>query len=792
MALDQVLNSLGVELSYDSRAISRYKAGNVHKTFPSPKEAIDYLLSGKPFVCEQIGNVYVISPVPGKESLPPSFHKNFYISGILTDKENGERLPYVHIITRQGIVAGDENGFFSLKRNTPDPVDVRIQYLGYHTIDTLLLPGAHTLYLSSRPREVEGITVSPSANALMMQSGRTSGEIRLNHAVTRYMPGSGDNSVFNLLRMMPGIRASGEPSEELIVWGSSNGESQIVFDGFTLFGLKSFSDNISFINPYMVKDIRMYKGGADASMGSRTGAITQITGRDGINSPPSFKANLSNLTANLFGSVPITPRSTLSAGYRQTFYNLYDVEKLNPYGSDQGNGSGGKGKGNGQGQGNGSGSGNHSQENREIYLYPDYKFCDFNIKYAGSTSDRDEFALSFYTATDDFDFSLSGEKEEQEWDAVHKNRQSAGSASYNRVWNNSMTSGLLFSFSRLDTEEDLVTRIRGNQAVPEITNHTDNRIKEFNLRYNHTLSAGTRQHLEWGGEITHYRDDLNGTKQKLYKPSLYVTDKLSFDKLFINAGVRSDFISGNIYIQPRISGRYHLNEAWTATASWGMYKQYIARIPAEDENNYTVFAWQIQKENPLSSTQSAAGIAFSRNGFLAHLEGYYKKNKNLTRLANDIYRTNIDISGLDLFLKKEFRKVSTFGSYSLSHSSERTSETGHEIKLGSIVSLSHFTFSANYVYGSGFSYLYKGGQGMGQGQGNMENDSEDTYSRFDIAATYNLYLKACRFRTGLSVLNVFDTHNIKYTYKIPGLNDITQVYTRATPFTPMLFVEVLF
>ncbi len=45
------------------------------------------------------------------------------------------------------------------------------------------------------------------------------------------MPGFSDNALFNVLRMMPGIRASGEPSDELYVWGSSPGESRVTLDG---------------------------------------------------------------------------------------------------------------------------------------------------------------------------------------------------------------------------------------------------------------------------------------------------------------------------------------------------------------------------------------------------------------------------------------------------------------------------------------------------------------------------------------------------------------------------------
>ena len=60
---------------------------------------------------------------------------------------------------------------------------------------------------------------------------------------------------------MPGILASGESTNDLVIWGSYAGHSQVLFDGFTIFGLKNFNDNISSFNPLMAKDIEVMKGG---------------------------------------------------------------------------------------------------------------------------------------------------------------------------------------------------------------------------------------------------------------------------------------------------------------------------------------------------------------------------------------------------------------------------------------------------------------------------------------------------------------------------------------------------
>ena len=99
-----------------------------------------------------------------------------------------------------------------------------------------------------------------------------------------------------LLRLQPGILASGEQSSDLIIWGSYEGQSQIVFDGFTLYGMKNFNDNISAVNPFMAKDIKVLKGGFGAEYGEKAGGIVDITGLDGNRLSPSVQLNINNMT----------------------------------------------------------------------------------------------------------------------------------------------------------------------------------------------------------------------------------------------------------------------------------------------------------------------------------------------------------------------------------------------------------------------------------------------------------------------------------------------------------------
>jgi len=808
-SLDQVLNSLPVRLSFNSRALSAYRV-TVSKTFSSPLEAIQYLLKDKPFACEQIGGVYVITPIPA-ESIPLVVSPVTYPLVInITDTETGEPLPYAHIVTASGMASSGPSGIFQSKEKSLLPRRYQVHYIGYESKDTLLVPGKHTLTLRPRSIALNEIIITTASEAMMMQMGKTSGEMRLNQQMAGSLPGGSDNSVFSLLRLMPGVRVSGEPSDDLIVWDSGISESGIVYDGFTIFGLKNFNDNISSVNPFMVKDIRLMKGGYDVSWGNHSGAVAEITGVSGQTKSPVFKVAVSNLTANIFGSVPITRHSEITVALRQTYYNLYDPEEVAFSAQTKGlqvdtkaEGSGGPGSGGfgggGSGSGSGSGNGGNGQRLTDLYIKPAYKFGDVNVKLTGRFSENDSYYLSLYTAGDRFKFDVLRE-DSFAINAEDNSRQYAGAASYNRVWSSGSSSRFLFTYSRLNSESDQVTRVNGRPFTPLELSHTGNHIQESGLTLSH-LFAVYRQQIRIGGEWMYYQAGLGQSNNGLHKPALFLTDNIRFNKLDLTAGIRVDYPDvANLYIQPRLSARYALSPSFAATASWGLYNQFYGRGVYQNEAGNYQYVWKVlPPELALLSMHSVAGVSYSNNGLLVSLEGYSKHSDVLSITQSDpLLLTERTTYGADLFLKKEFGLHKVFGSYSVVSSNYPESVVAHEIKSGVIFAVGPFRLSGSYVYGTGFDLLITGGQGrvQGQGQGLVSSRAStlvDTpYSRLDLAVNYRFNIKKTRLQTGLSFLNLFNTRNIKYSYQVEEDTDITNIYTKATPFAPVLFVEIRF
>ncbi|MEA3460909.1 MAG: TonB-dependent receptor, partial [Bacteroidota bacterium] len=110
----------------------------------------------------------------------------------------------------------------------------------------------------------------------------------------------------------------------------------------------------------------------------------------------------------------------------------------------------------------------------------------------------------------------------------------------------------------------------------------------------------------------------------------------------------------------------------------------------------------------------------------------------------------------------------------------------HEVKGALLLNFKPFFFSANYVYGSGF-----------RPPPSILNNLEERYpySRLDMAVFYRLSVKNYHFEAGISILNVLNQENIKYSNVIHIPDSPTSsvsIHAEAVPFTPTIYLNMAF
>jgi hypothetical protein len=823
------------QFSYSDNQLSQYKV-TVSKSFQSKDNALTYLLKGLPFEVRKSGDVFIIIPVK-IDQVVEKRKTLAQIAGQIVEAGSYEPLPFSHILINNHPMVSDVMGSFNYTASADSSFHVRISHLGYYICDTTLFAGINQKFkLIPYSESISEVTVQDNIIEKATLIGEKPGKIKLNHNISRYIPGQGDNSVFNLIRLMPGVLASGEQSTDLLIWGSYEGESLVTFDEFTLFGLKNYNDNISIVNPFLVKNIEIYKGGYEAKYGNRVGGLVNISGKNGNLKRPSLSLNINQTTINAMAEIPLFKVSSLMVAYRQTYYDLYKNANFNIYAPTKPVLK----------------SVNKAtllkRFDFDVDIYPDdYSFRDFNLKYTLNLGQNNNFYLSLYRASDNFVLAAETEvtkKNNNQFDIPFNitiydkeyNSQRGGTLYYGHTWKNGNSSTLIASHSNFSKDitdsiatENLNTGMKYNNDL----NGTNNTVLENSIRNENITNFLNGHYLEFGAGYYYNEASISNVSTIFGSMRIDTTNEFSNSrmvfylqdnlpvgkKLELKGGMRANYLltQNKLLFEPRLSASYKLTNNLKVNTSWGIYNQFVYKSASVDENNNFSYLWVTATNKPvLKATHFVVGANYFKNDFTFDIEGFYKTTDNISRRIFESkqlaggkkimfftpYYGDARSFGIDLYMKKDFGRHSVWASYSLSKAQERLANSGqllgeyvpaphdqrHELKVAALFNIRKFYLSANYVYGSGLQLLKE----------KFADEVDDIYySRLDAAVTYKFAIKKkLNCETGVSVINVFDTQNLKLDnlkrIKIsPEYGDIT-IYSNAVPFSPTLFLKMVF
>jgi hypothetical protein len=793
--LTQLRDHYQLMVSFNDQQLSAYKV-TISKSYATPSLVMDDLLKGLPLGYDIVDGVYIIFSMTVKKK-----PKEYLITGRITDRTNHESLPFSGLTINRSALYTDNKGHFSHTSQSDSIFRLKISYLGYYIMDTVVASGLdYNFRLTPSVIALEKIVVTGSNVARSIQTGSAPGISKINHKIAYFLPGNGDNSIFNLLRLQPGVLAAGEQSSDLILWGSYEGQSQVIFDGFTLYGMKNFNDNISAVNPFMAKDIKVLKGAFSADYGERIGGIVDITGIDGNRLSPSAQLCVNNMTLNGLVSVPFKKKSTLVMAYRQTYYDLYNPVDFTSSGSGRGRRTGGA----------------------DYYLVPDYIFRDLNLKYSGN-NEKSSYYVSLYGGKDHFAYSFDQESLQRNiaLDYNEQNGQLGAAAFYEFNWKDVNSSALTISYSTLQTERkyiELITRTSGGQLSSEVNEKNQVSLHEIHIRADNKILLNEKHTFDVGAGLLNYSlatgqgvvdELLVPQKSDLLVPYVYLQDNIPLTlNLKIKPGLRTDIHSttGKIYLQPRLSAVYRFSEAFVVNTSIGMYNQFVAKNMTIDSIGDYTMDWSVcdQKDVPvLSSGILTLGLTYNKNEFTFSAEGYIKKTEGMIRYLNaestlSGYSGNGFTRGIDIFVKKEYKGQTLWISYTLSKTEEHFSyfstesmipamhDQRHEVKIAGLFTIKSLHLSLDYVFGSGFpdpALLPD------------EVDYNQPYIRLDASLVFRFPTRKFHLDAGISVLNLLNHENIKYSNytRIPSDEAASlDLYAEAVPFTPALFLKIYY
>jgi outer membrane receptor protein involved in Fe transport len=788
----ELSKSHNIQFSFNDKVVKNCTI-NHQGEYKSIQEAIIELLNNCGLKSKMINDVVLIYESPELlGNVVKAKPVKYYLRAEVIDNETNEALPYANIqIDANQLITNADGNFTArtMQRNSR----VKISYVGYEILDTTLTFSSEliTLKLKSSATQLEEFVISASDQD---KSGETEilgkipkmskrvGHVKLNPQLAQLLPGGADNTLFNLTRLQPGILAAGEQTNEFTIWGSYKGQTLVQFDGMTLFSLGSNNPQVGPINPLLIKDIEVHKGGFNADLGNRVGGFINITGKEGNKDEINGIIKLTNETVSSLINLPVLKSGVVQVGVRKT-HNLLNIGRIEGF--------------------------------------RDVDFFDMNLKYTQDIGDFNKLTISIRSDQEDAIFDLNNERKpnEQSSKQDEMSKQNGASLNFKRIWNNIGVTDLTLVHSDYSfnlNKEFMITPIGPSPGIQNRSIKTFNSIGQNAVKLNHKFPKHKKHQFNFGFEFmnnnTVFIQDSIGDNVKQGEISenrgvFFIKDRVAISKRWtLIPGLRVDGQkeSQAIYLQPRIQSNYKVNAHLNFNFAYGIYNQFLTENAISEAFGNQYYFWSIStmKEQVNRADHYVIGGSIEKKGWSFKMEGFYKNLSNLNRYYFNKDDERIEFSsdgkantiGMDLFISKSLGKHYFWTSYTLSNTQELFSyfinnkyhrapqDQMHEFKTAAIFNFKPFYFSANYVYGSGLQVSF---------DPNKPFQKTQDYKRLDIAGSYRKKLNKTELELGLSILNVLNTRNIRYD-DFSAFPDQNFAFRRATPFRPSIFLNFNF
>ena len=571
--------------------------------------------------------------------------QNYTISGTITDKQTGETLIGATIVDRhsgKGTVT-NAYGRYSLTLKK-DSVQLKVSYIGYQS-------AKKNFYLASNEEYNVALSSSTDLQEVVITAEKVNG-VKSSQMSAIEMPVEqlqavpvmfGEADVLKALQLLPGVQSGSEGQSGMYVRGGGPDENLFLLDGVPVYNVSHSGGFFSAFNSDAVKNVTLYKGSFPARFGGRLSSVLDITTNNGNDKEYHGNVSVGLISAKIAVEGPIVKeKTTFSLSARRT-YGDFVLQPIIPRLLDQ--------------------------SGKDVNV--GYYFYDINAKVTHKFSDRSRLYASYYMGDDEMYSKLQmGNivtaymyqddylKFGYHWGNI------VGSLRWNYVITPKLFMNVSGSYTRyrnyvlFGTEQHYTINeettmfdmsMDYNSGINDLTGRVD---FDYTLNPNHNMKFGVNYiyhtfkpevlstQLTSGDNLGNEGYDIDttigGFVINAHEIMGFIEDDWSIsDYVKVNAGlnctgfkVRNSFYPS---LQPRVSGRFLLNDAWSMKIGYACMTQYLHLLSNSSVSLPTdLWVPVTNKVKPMTSNQIAAGVFYSwENTVDFSLEGYYKRMTNL-------------------------------------------------------------------------------------------------------------------------------------------------------------------
>ncbi len=752
-------------------------------------------------------------------------YKTAKLGGQVIDGKTGEPLTGAVVFeykTKKGATT-DKNGEFEMELPTGDH-ELQFSFMGFQNSNLnirLIEDGFEAFELFEESHKIgEVMILGEEADLPRSQMSM----IRMNSKEFKQLPAlMGEVDILKGMTMLAGVQTVGELSSGFNVRGGNTDQNLILIEGSPVFNSSHLFGFLSLINPDVVNDVRLFKGGIPVKFGERIASVMEVEFMDGNSEAIRLRGGIGiiNSRLTLDGPLSANKKLTFIAGGRssytdwilkqvpdpvlsQSITQFYDASGKLTYKFDQHN------------QFNIMGyvsNDEFSTSSQSVTQYGNV-LANFglNTRFAEKLYGNFEVAYSQYTYRLK-DLANNNPSESYFLD----NRIDYSSAGYFFKWHPHPqhntefgVKGILYHVSPGEiVPVEAITSIENRKLDEERTVEWAGYVgDEYELSPAVSIAAGLR--------YSHF-SNLGASVVYLYDPSKPMMPENVVDSVVFQ---ENELIKSYGGLEPRISFRYDLNPNNILKLNYQRTRQYLFQL----SNNAVISPAETWKAadyhlKPLISDQIAAGIENDSwlTGFDITAELYYKKLQNLIEYKNGarlIMNPHIETAlistrgysyGIELSANKKQGRLTGYASYVFSRTMRKSTgsfreevlwngayypsvyDKPHDFSATATYNISRrWHVSGNFVFISGrpvtlpeLTYEFSGENLVYYSERNKYR--MPSYHRLDLSITFDENLRKKRMWKGSWTLAVYNFYGRKNPYSVyyrktaPGMgNDFRQ------------------
>jgi hypothetical protein len=735
-----------------------------------------------------------------------SYGQNITIRGYVKDAITREALIGATVInasTKSG-TSTNQYGFFSITGFAADTIELIISYQGYKVQAKKIITKTNIqleVLMENSPANLGEVIVVSGRNNQNVQKAQMSVIDVPIKAIKNLPVLIGERDVLKIIQLLPGVQGGQEGTTGFYVRGGNLDQNLIQLDQATVYNPNHLFGLFSTFNINSINHVQLIKGGFPAEYGGRLSSILDITMKEGNKSTCQAEGGIGLLSANLTFQGPIKKnKSSFIISGRRSYIDLL----LKPFTSKT----------------------------------TTYTFYDFNAKMNYEIGEKDHLFFSFFKGNDNAGYTGANSL---------NYKTDFGNTTGTLRWNHLFGTKIFLNTSVIYNDYHLGLATTQNNYYEVL--YTG--IKDINAKSNFTITAGGKHKIKTGVDYSCHtlypaavsaRTPRRGNQISINKDSIvkrqseemavYASDEYDISKAAsLTYGVRVPLFiaNGSTYtsIEPRVTFKFSINPFTSLKASWTLMNQYLHSVPNSTASLPTdIWLSSDKMIRPQKSSQWAAGIFknFLNNNIESSVEVYYKTMDNQVLFKEGsqiVLSTNIDSIltfgkgqsyGIELFLKKNFGKLTGWISYTFSKTTQQFPELNygkvfpasfdrrHNLSLVGIYELNkRWTFSADFVFYTGRAFTLPAGRLTVPENGSLydgvyydftgrNNARMRNYHRLDISFS-NRKVKAGRRKYErewvFGVYNLYSRLNPYFVYLTTNVN-IKQPEARQVSLLPAI------